>query len=85
MFFVSALAETNRRPATHFIDGKAHSRMESVAADAIQVSTDSSASASTSAESIMSHTRSASLSLPQRVMTSRRTRNFFYTHRFFFF
>ena len=68
--FHRPLAETKRRPATHFIDGKAHSRMESVAADAIQVSTDSSASASTSAESIMSHTRSASLSLPQRVMTS---------------
>jgi hypothetical protein len=68
--FHRPLAETKRRPATHYIDGKAHSRMESVAADAIQVSTDSSASASTSAESIMSHTRSASLSLPQRVMTS---------------
>jgi len=75
------LAVSHRKPATHFIDGKAHSRMESIDVNiddndavhhnnVIVSSTDNSASTmsvgSIGSWSSKQHTRSASLNLPQR-------------------
>lgn len=69
------MAVSHRKPATHFIDGKAHSRMESLTVeDAIHVSSTSGESSISGGSSLIGswesggnqHTRSVSLNLPQR-------------------